>query len=415
MGGYVLVLKLNDQGEIEEKAKIFHPDFPQEEFISDAGGIEKIPGGWIGIFNIESFLVEPPSVDLFAVKLNNDFSINWAKKYASPSMNESARSVALKSGKILIGAYKTNMNTHGKNFNTQLYLLQIDTLNGAVTKSFLYPSIPTNQLLMGPADDLLVEEDGSVIVATRVGKEEVFGNQGYIFWDPLILKVNASLGSVAWERKMRTFKKYPINQFHKIVKSPAGDGYVAAGIAVVDTGRTGAILAKVSPEGDSLWMRQYLYVTTPGCYHAIYDLEPTPDGGYVMVGEARPYNAYDTLYPPPIQQGWILKVDEWGCLVPGCQLDVATEEVPNENQLKLKVYPNPASGELYVHLPEAGQGGRFRLYDALGRQALAFAATQGEATYIVSLEGLAAGWYVLVYEEEGGKGRLPARVVVRTE
>jgi hypothetical protein len=305
------------------------------------------------------------------------------------------------------------MNTHGKNFNTQLYLLQIDTLNGSVTKSFLYPSTPTNQLLMGPADDLLVEEDGSVIVATRVGKEEPINPvSSYIRWNTAILKVNANLTQVVWERNMRAFKP-SINQFHKIVKSPAGDGYVAAGIAVVDTGRTGAILAKVSPEGDSLWMRQYLYVTTVGCYHAIYDLEPTPDGGYVMVGEARPYNAYDTLYPPPIQQGWILKVDEWGCLVPGCQLDVATEEVPNENQLKLKVYPNPASGELYVHLPEAGQGGRFRLYDALGRQALAFAATQGEATYIVSLEGLAAGWYVLVYEEEGGEvRRMMARVVV---
>jgi hypothetical protein len=92
-------------------------------------------------------------------------------------------------------------------------------------------------------------------------------------------------------------------------------------------------------------------------------------------------------------------------------IDNTTERAATQ---ALTVSPNPASGELYVHLPEAGQGGRFRLYDALGRQALSFAATQGEATYIVSLEGLAAGWYVLVYEEEGGKGRRwMARVVVQ--
>jgi hypothetical protein len=163
-------------------------------------------------------------------------------------------------------------------------------------------------------------------------------------------------------------------------------------------------------------MRQFLYVTTPGCYHAIYDMEPTPDGGYVMVGEARPMNAFDTLFPPPIQQGWILKVDEWGCLVPGCHLDVAVEEAPLEDDNpELKVYPNPASGELYVHLPGGGTGGRFRLFDALGRQALTFAATPGDTTYIVSLEGMAPGWYVLVYEEEGGvkRRRLMARVAVR--
>jgi hypothetical protein len=307
------------------------------------------------------------------------------------------------------------MNTHGKNFNTQLYLLQIDTLNGSVTKSFLYPSIPTNQLLMGPADDLLVEEDGSVIVATRVGKEESINPvSSFIRWSTLILKVNANLTQVIWEQTMFSGNSNDATQFHKVVKALDGSGYIAAGSATYEPGTFGGALAKVSPYGDSLWLRHYKYVTTKPSFHYIYDLEPTPDGGYVMVGEARPYNAYDTLYPPPIQQGWILKVDEWGCLVPGCQLDVATEEVPNENQLKLKVYPNPASGELYVHLPEAGQGGRFRLYDALGREALSFAATGGEATYIVSLEGVAAGWYVLVYEEEGGKGRrMMARVVVQ--
>jgi hypothetical protein len=414
VGGYVLVLKLNDQGEIEDKVKIFHPDFPQEEFISDAGGIEKIPGGWIGIFNIESFLVDPPSVDLFAVKLNNDFSINWAKKYASPPMNESARSVAYKSGKILIGAYKTNFNTTNKNFNTQLYILQIDTLNGSVTKSFLYPSVPTNQLLMGPADDMVVEEDGSVIVATRVGKEEPINPvSSFIRWSTAILKVNANLTQVVWEQTMFSGNSNDATQFHKIVKALDGSGYIAAGSATYEPGTFGGALAKVSPDGDSLWLRHYKYVTTKPSFHYIYDLEPTPDGGYVMVGEARPYNGYDTLYPPPIQQGWILKVDEWGCLAPGCQLDVGVEEPPAP-VATLKVYPNPASGEFYVHLPEAGPGGRFRLYDALGREALSFAATGGEATYIVSLEGVAPGWYALVYEEEGGKGRRwMARVVVR--
>ncbi len=171
-GGYVLVLKLNSQGEIQDQKKIFHPSFPQEEFISDAGGIERIPGGWVGVFNIESFLVDPPSVDLYAVKLNEDLSTAWQKKYASPSKNESARSIAFVNGKVVIGAYKTNFNTNGKNFTSQMYLQQIDTLNGDITKTFLYPYTPTNQLLMGPADDMLVEEDGSLIVTTRLGKEE---------------------------------------------------------------------------------------------------------------------------------------------------------------------------------------------------------------------------------------------------
>ncbi|MBK6902664.1 MAG: T9SS type A sorting domain-containing protein [Saprospirales bacterium] len=153
--------------------------------------------------------------------------------------------------------------------------------------------------------------------------------------------------------------------------------------------------------------RHYKYVTSPLAIHYLYDLEATPDGGYVMVGEARA-GVPDTLFPPPVQQGWILKVDEWGCLVPGCQLDVATKDAPAGEEMRLKVYPNPASEVLYIHLPDAGPRGRFRLVDALGRTLREFAASPGDTTYILPLEGIPPGWYVVVYEE--GERRLTARV-----
>ncbi len=44
-----------------------------------------------------------------------------------------------------------------------------------------------------------------------------------------------------------------------------------------------------------------------------------------MVGEVR-----DTINAPR-QQGWLLKVDEYGCLAPGCQL-VSQVESPAQAQ-----------------------------------------------------------------------------------
>ena len=399
-GGYVIILTQTSQGDTLKIVRFYHPDHPQEQFIVSSAGLARMGNKWFLQMNIFNSMASPPSNALFLAKLDQDLAINWTKLYES-SKDETSRSVLAFGQNLLIGAWRTNFNTNIKSFNTQLYFLQIDTLNGDINKTLLYPYTPTNQLLMGPADDMLVEEDGSLIVATRKGKEIVVGSNGHIFWDGEVLKVNPALNSVQWTCQFRAYQNSPLTQFYKIVMATGGDGYLTAGVGILDSIHIGALLAKVSLEGDSLWMRQYMYVTTPSCYNVIYDLEPTPDGGYVMVGEARPYNALDTLFPPPVQQGWILKVDEWGCLVPGCQLGVATKDAPAGEDMALKVYPNPAFEVLYIHLPNAGPEGRFRFVDILGRTIREFAASPGDTTYILPLEGIPAGWYVLQYEEGG--------------
>jgi hypothetical protein len=167
--------------------------------------------------------------------------------------------------------------------------------------------------------------------------------------------------------------------------------------------------AMVGPDGK-------IYLTAPNGVNILHVIHQPDEKGQACEVEQHGITlpAYHGFYVPNFAHYRLLDKPGSPCDTLGIDggPNVSVEEtagVPSG----LKVYPNPASGELYVHLPEAGQGGRFRLYDALGRQALAFAATQGEATYIVSLEGLAAGWYVLVYEEEGGEvRRMMARVVV---
>ena len=407
-GAYVIIVILNSQGDTLQIARIYHPNHPEEQFIVAAAGIEKFENQWFVLMNIhDPSTSTTPSNDLFLAKMSQNLDIEWTKHYKYPK-NEYGKCAVQVGQNFLLGAWRTNFNTNNKNFTTQLYFVRIDTLNGDITKTFLYPYTPTNQLLMGPADDMLVEDDGSLIVATRIGKEEPINqNQSYIRWTSAVLKVNANLSEVLWVQTMFSGNTSDATQFFKIVGAPDQSGYVAVGVATYEPGIFGGALAKVSPEGDSLWLRHYKYVSSPLAIHYLYDLEATPDGGYVMVGEARAGIA-DTLFPPPVQQGWILKVDEWGCLVPGCQLDVATKDAPAGEGMRLKVYPNPASEVLYIHLPDAGPQGRFRLIDALGHTLREFAASPGDTTYILPLEGIPPGWYVVWYEE--GERRLTASV-----
>lgn len=101
-------------------------------------------------------------------------------------------------------------------------------------------------------------------------------------------------------------------------------------------------LLRTTSDGDSLWMRQYVYqdssnTNRPGI---LRDVVPTPDGGFIAVGSAL---AVPGTY---IQEIWAFKVDSMGCLEPGCHLITGIESQVTNLQGALTVAPNPVrSGE----------------------------------------------------------------------
>ena len=128
-----------------------------------------------------------------------------------------------------------------------------------------------------------------------------------------------------------------------------------------------------------------------------------PDGGIIICGEARDWSGQDSIP----QQAWLMKLDSFGCLVPGCQLIDATEEAQEQGTLLL--YPNPARDYLnFFYRPAPGQNSRelsFRIFDASGRELQRFEAQSGEATYIVPLWHWPPGVYFLQLLHDG----LPVR------
>src|SRR5690606_3313895 len=188
----------------------------------------------------------------------------------------------------------------------------------------------------------------------------------------------------------------------KIIEVPNGSGYVVVGsIHNVNYEETGwdinGLIAKISPEGDSLWIRRYNYVQSPADYHIFYDVEATADGGYVMVGQATDYFMDGES---PLQQAWIVKVDEYGCLVPGCHTSSVDDIKIN---IKLDLYPNPARDYLNVFYFDPAHRGEvhFRIVDVQGRVMQSFSSRVNDITHIIPLSGYAAGQYFLQAEVRG--------------
>ena len=130
-------------------------------------------------------------------------------------------------------------------------------------------------------------------------------------------------------------------------------------------------------------------------------MRATRDGGVIFCGEARYYDPADSLFTQPGQQAWVVKLDECGCLVPGC--DPNCEYTPEpvapalpSTDLPFIIGPNPASQFLNIHLFDPGSfATEFFLYDLNGRLIKSFKAPQLNTTYILGLESIASGIYIL--------------------
>jgi len=90
---------------------------------------------------------------------------------------------------------------------------------------------------------------------------------------------------------------------------------------------------------DSLWMRKYWYYAANGSFSAPYSVRVTSDDGLVMCGVTR---QGETDPMPYKQDNWLIKLDSYGCLVPGCQ-NVGIEEVALGLNEYLNIAPNPVA------------------------------------------------------------------------
>jgi hypothetical protein len=132
-------------------------------------------------------------------------------------------------------------------------------------------------------------------------------------------------------------------------------------------------------------------------------MKATPDGGVIFCGEVKDF--YMQQFEDFQQRGWVVKLDECGCLVPGCDsacTDIAVHELPA--MLPIKVYPNPASELLNIYVGNYNLGNRAELvlFNAEGKMVSTHKVPENNTTYMTSIAELHAGNYVVQLRNEDG-------------
>ncbi|WP_052595023.1 T9SS type A sorting domain-containing protein [Aureispira sp. CCB-QB1] len=304
----------------------------------------------------------------------------------------------------IIGYQQDNLSGVQMNYTVRSKLEKIDSLGNTI---WTYQS-PNNQQIHG-VNDLILSKDGGLVVASAWGSERLnpTGTYAVPIQEAYVYKLD-SAQNFLWGTKFHSDALTTAN-FQKIIELE-DSSLVAIGTVVrlyppsnptynIVHGR----IVKLSPQGDSIWSRDYEYLSTANARHTVYDAERTPDGGFLVCGEA---NGVDTIPSNPIifQQGWLIKLDEQGCLVPGCHTTTGVLPLEQEGAISLLLYPNPTTDYLNVHYynKTTKEELTFCVVDLQGRVLHRYTTyDQSDKTYIVPVSGLVAGVYVLEVRQEG--------------
>lgn len=326
--------------------------------------------------------------DWMVTKFNSDFEMVWQYVYNSPLSYEQCTSLWATTDGGVIGAGGYSPGGHGRVF-------KLDSMGA---EDWYFDNDDVNR---GYVYDIIVDQDG---IVAAMNFADLSG--GII---PCIVKMPFDFnGEYIWTCNSEG-DQYDDQWNYHIVEAQGG-GYVSlARRRIPQDGFDNweAWLMKVSATGQLEWERFFNYLEDIGdglgdyVEHIPHDLKSTSDGGFIFCGEATEHN--DDIPGGLSQQGWLVKVDACGCLVPGCDVDctIGVNETENDARKYFICGPNPVSQYLNVYFFEDNQNAELCIYDMTGKQIEAFVPRTGKTTYMVYVEDYASGSYILNLVVEG--------------
>lgn len=376
------------------------------------------------------------------LKLNNDFDTLSSFRYQYDSLATQIFAMTFDTDSTFIATGNTGELVSEKHAEGNLIVVKMDTSFNIIWERKFVDSIYTNHEGGFSGWHLEVDEYGSVIiggVAFHIGRSS---GPPYTIKKSLIARLDRATGKLHWLKTFRfpldswylyaldmgdgtyryfenaVLEVYPDSTHSKKalnfgaidtagnilwskLMGPYARNYTIEDVAHTPDGNMVAVgtvykpprnrttgLYKISPAGDSLWYREYYYQDSTD-YSWLYNITTTPDSGFAMAG------FWLDRHSSTPARSWVLKVDQYGCLVEGCH----TIGLP-EGELagQVEIYPNPSRGELQLKISEFPA--KFQLYSSQG--ALVKQAELHSPENTLELGHLSPGFYTVYIKSDSG-------------
>ncbi len=395
--GRTILIHYNIKGDTLSTREYPNPFHPAFSFMQPRGGLGLLPDGGFIISNWIDHgdpFVDPNS-EVYVLRTDSLGQVQWDTVFEDPTWDRPTSLVVDGEGNTILGWVSSNTNTAWTGLESRARLAKVDP-SGSVLWEY---TTPESDGLRDAPNDMVLLDDGSLVIASGAGTELEHPAGNRIKFEKLLFKLSPD-HDIEWEIEFPDVELNGSARLTNVIEVSDGSGFVTAGMEGEDlpgndTYAVRGWLAKVSPNGTHLWTRRYVGIDNDKPRHEVYDLKECPDGGIILVGESRD----GTFETSPSQQAWLLKLDEHGCLVPGCHLVDGVGGVENP-AVELAVFPNPARDYLNFQLKGKGNimGGQFQVVDARGRTIKRFPMGRyARDTFIMPVWDWATGVYFLQY------------------
>ncbi len=423
-GGYVLAATTNSVGAGDYDLWLIKTDGvgdslwchtfggSQAEYVGNAG--HTADGGYFITGFTWSF--GAGNIDYWMVKTDANGDSLWSRTYGGPQMDQLYWGQQTFDGGFILAGYTSSFGSGGRDF----WLVKTDANGDSLwSKTF-------GGLLHDGCTYVIQTADSGYALC---GIARSFGDSEGDFW---LVKTDAN-GDSLWSR---TFGN-PWEDMPWCVRQTADGGYVITGRTARSGGNTDLWLVKTNAEGDSLWSLTYGNViegeagvsviqngdggytiagqsdSTDGDFLLLrtdvhggvlwhrtfggptwdeaYDIQPTPDGGYIIAGLTESFGAGG-------QDVWLVKTGP-------DPLSAGERPAIHPASYTLSAFPNPFNPATTIafDLPRAGDIS-LRVFDLLGREVAVLKDGMMEAgTHQVAFDGSGLGTGIYFARLEAGK------------
>ncbi len=259
--------------------------YPSQNMVksTELNCVEKTSGGGY-IMTGKVVLFPDEALDqLWLVKTDSFGNILWTRNYGGEGVQDGKflRETG-DGGYIVVGEWQTKVDGQRQ---TDLWALRTDSLGDTLWTRMFGGNTANDK----PESVNLCSDGGFLIT----GRKE---NEKYLW----ILKLN-STGKLLWEKGYTSSGSI----YGNYGEETSDGGYIFTGQTDINRENMTGLLyvLKTDSKGDSVWASKYgtSYQNYGACVHE------TPDGGYIVAGGCNQYGLFD-----PTGQGWLLKLDSSG-------------------------------------------------------------------------------------------------------